>query len=106
MSTTAERNAETSKREVQRFHAVPKGGRFFAYVDERGSASCHGRVTTWTGDTLALIVWKGARYRCPAFGGFGSERQNFRAQDPVTGALWSGTYYCSSGNYCRLRRIQ
>jgi hypothetical protein len=72
--------------------------RYFAYVGIDGS------ITTWTGHKLSASVSWGREYQMPAFGGFPTTRQNFR-MIATNGREYSGTYYKSSGDYCRMKRI-
>lgn len=72
--------------------------RYFAYYN---AARVTHEITTWTGDTLAKVVWRGLAYRS----GFGGKRINFRAQG-IDGHLYAGTYFTSSGSYVRMRRIK
>jgi hypothetical protein len=63
------------------------------------------RVTTFMGDLLATITERGPKYKIPAFGGFPSERRNFRARG-IDGHIYAGVAYVSSGDYCRMRRVK
>lgn len=103
MSTVDERNAATSRAEVEAFK-VDEPGPYFAYWKAasgfpnprelvRGD-----KITTWTGETLATLLWAGDRFRSS----FGDERQNFRALG-INGATYSGTAYLSAGDYVRMR---
>lgn len=96
-------NSERSRLEILDFIADPPS-KLFAYVQEQGHARSLAFVTTWTGDTLATVTWQGDPYSCPAFGR-SSERVNFRAVG-VNGVSYSGIYYKSSGNYCRLTKTK
>lgn len=94
-------NSERSRLEVLEFIAAPPE-KAFAYIKE--TSALLWAVTTWTGDTLATVTWSGMPYKCPAFGQQ-SECVNFRAVG-INGATYSGIYYKSAGNYCRLRRVK
>lgn len=91
-----EQNRRTSQREVECFKLGMKQ-RWFAYM---GKDCTH--ITTWVGDVLAEVTWLGDPYKCPAFGGFGSTRVNFRARG-IDGRNWYGTFYLSSGDYVRMQ---
>lgn len=54
---------------------------------------------TWLGHRLADVTWLGQPYR----DGFGGLRQNLHATG-IDGHSYYGTYFLSSGDYCRLRR--
>lgn len=73
-------------------------GSYFAYYN--GNAAQH-LITTWMGDTLARVTWRGMPYRA----GFGGTRINFRALG-IDGKTYAGTYFTSSGNYVRMKRIK
>jgi len=87
------------------------GGAYFCYAQPQGIGFHWSRryqqlrggdlLTCWTGRELARVTWAGNPYRCPAIGG-SSVRQNFRARG-IDGRDWAGTYYTSSGDYCRMR---
>lgn len=62
-------------------------------------------IVNWMGAVLAEILHQGGSYRSPAFGGRGSERVNFRALG-IDGHTYSGTYYKSSGDYVRMKRVK
>lgn len=99
-------NAQRSRLEVLDFIADPPD-RYFAYVktERIGEHSTGERivsVTTWTGDKLsAEILTEGADFRSS----FGDTRCNFRFR-AINGATYSGTYYKSAGDYCRLRKMK
>jgi hypothetical protein len=107
MSTTDERNAATSRAEVAAFMAdVPE--RHFAYAATQRSGfdttvrlHVGDEITTWTGDKLAQVC----DARQPFRDSFGGIRQNFRAR-AINGATYSGTFYLSSGDYVRMRKVK
>lgn len=82
--------------------------RMFAYVRVhrcRDSCNCltlRADVTDWEGNKLGT-AHLGLSYRVPAFGGWFSERQSMDVT-LTDGSKWYGTYYKSSGDYCRLRK--
>lgn len=92
--TTDEANMARSLVEVADWCREPPT-RYFAYVDE-GSRT----ITTWMGHVLGHVtfglVWRDS---------FGSKRQSIRVRG-TNGANYSGTYYMSSGNYCRIRKVK
>lgn len=92
-----EANKLRSENEVLRFREGQEES-YFAYLS---AASMHTKITTWMGDELARVVWRGQEYTSPAYG-MPSKRQNFRALG-IDGRLWSGTYFCSSGTYVRMK---
>jgi len=59
-------------------------------------------ITTWLGTHIATHVELGPVYKIPAFGGWPSSRQSVRCR--INGVQYHGTYYKSSGNYCRLQK--
>lgn len=62
------------------------------------------RVTTWTGDTLGFVLEAGPQFTSPGFG-FGSTRRTFSALC-LDGHYYTGTYYVSSGDYVRMKRVK
>ena len=81
--------------------------RYFAYVAYSGRAemikpiriqSQVYEVTTWTGQPLGN-AWLGKPYR----DNFGGTRQSITVH-AINGAKYHGTYYKSSGDFCRLTR--
>lgn len=98
-------NADRSRLEVLDFMAEPPE-RYFAYckTEKRSVARPSPRIlylTTFTGDKLASIVWEGDDFK----DNFGGTRCHFCALG-VNGVKYSGTYYKSAGDYCRLRRVK
>lgn len=88
-------NEERSQLEVRRF-MLEKPERYFMYIT-RNSAG------TWTAQNLGSVTF-GREYKCPAFG-----RASVRV--PVTikainGETYVGTYYKSSGDYARVKRVK
>ena len=69
--------------------------RYFSYVNEDNKT-----MTTWTGEVLGKIV-NYTPYRCPAFGSM-SRRVAIRVK-AINGREYYGTYYKSSGDYCRVK---
>jgi len=98
-TSTDEKNAATSKREVAEFKANQSPGKYFAYM-----SGDHKRITTWTGDKLADVTFYGQPYKVPAFG-WPSTRVNFRAKG-IDGRNWAGTYFESSGSYVRMSPVK
>src|SRR5690348_1144288 len=94
MTSTDERNRETSAREVAEFISNPPA-RYMAYI-----SSDHKRVITWMGDTLGTIT-RYSEYRTPTFG-WPSTRAAIRVRG-INGREYFGTFYVSSGDYCRLQ---
>ena len=99
-------NEERSAIEVYEFERRTEAGPYFAYIGHSKGRESLGpaTVSTFTGDKLADIIDTGKPYRCPAFGR-SSTRQNFRARG-IDGRIWSGTFYKSSGDYCRMRPVK
>jgi len=62
-TSTDEKNAATSKREVAQFKAGKGSGKYFAYMSNDRK-----HITTWTGDKLADVTYYGSPYKMPAFG--------------------------------------
>lgn len=106
MSTAVDkRNAATSRREVRSFKR-DKPTRYFAYhaparLSELRNGEVGRRITTWTGDDLARVTWKGDVYRS----NFGDRRQAFRAL-AVNGCTYSGVTYLDAGDYVRMRKVK
>lgn len=103
-------NGARSRLEVLDFIADPPT-RYFAYVQDvpgmspaarsLGLTPKLARVITWIGDTLANVTWTGDAWR----DNFGGERVPFRCE-AINGLSYSGVYYKSAGNYCRLRLLK
>lgn len=86
-------NEASSLCEVYRvFHEKPR--RLFAYVNVEKR-----QVITWCGDVLGIATL-GPVYEVPAFGR-PSKRQSITLSC-MNGLTYYGTYYTSSGDYCRL----
>jgi hypothetical protein len=64
-----------------------------------------GAITTWTGVKLGTVLSTGREYRVPTRGVLPSVRVPFRARG-IDDQLYSGTFYKSSGDYVRMRRIK
>lgn len=94
-------NEQRSQLEVLDFIAdSPK--RVFAYIKEiNGRLSF---VTTFMGGTLATITWAGEDFHVWGFGQK-STRANFRCVG-INGRTYSGTYFKSSGSYCRMKEVK
>lgn len=86
-------NEERSQAEVAAFRAR-KYTKYFAYWKDTNSGAI---ITTWMGDKLADVTWRGSVYNSAWF----SRRVNFRAKG-IDGRMWHGIYYLSSGNYVRM----
>lgn len=99
-TTVEESNRAASRAEVEAFRLGAKGP-YFAYW-HKAKQGGYPYITTWMGDRLATVYWRGANYYCSAFGGWPSERVNFCAKG-IDGREWYGTYYKSSGTYVRMR---
>ena len=92
-------NAERSRVEVWRF-LDDKPRTYFAYVKEPKLGQRFALITTWTGDVIGHTTHYGASYRC----GFGypySTRRSLVVKG-YNGLTYWGTYFESSGDYCRL----
>lgn len=100
------KNWETSTKEVENFKAGKHGNNsYFAYFQETKENCEDELIVTWMGDLIAWVVQRFPAYKVPVFGGFPSLRQNFRAEG-IDGHMYSGTYYVSSGNYVRMKRVK
>jgi hypothetical protein len=98
MSTmTDQKNAETSRAEVEAFHAE-QPDRYFAYHSGTNGVGWH--LTTWTGDTLAYVDSVGQTWRS----NLGDLRQSFRARTSH-GVVYSGVAYLDAGGYVRMRKV-
>lgn len=102
---TEAKNRETSRNEVAAWIA-DKPQRYFAYVKEREnterigcsvSTAIRGELTTCMGDKLGYI-YGGKPYR----DNFGAYRVSIDVVG-TNGVLYYGTYYRSSGSYCRIK---
>lgn len=87
-------NDEISALEVWEFEH-DKPGKYFAYVDKEIR-----RITTWTGDLLGFITWS-SRWQS----NFGDRRVSIRVK-AINGLTYSGTFFESAGDYCRLRVVK
>jgi hypothetical protein len=90
-------NAERSAIELFEF-CRDKPDRYFLYINEEKCVA-----GTWPGDVLGTVTF-GREYKSPAFGGWPSTRVPVTI-DAVNGCKYTGTYYKSSGNYARVRRM-
>lgn len=96
-------NEETSALELYEFVTF-KPSALFAYVHlEKPSAFDAGDryITTWQGDRLGTITYIGYAYRS----NFGDTRRSIKIR-AINGLIYSGTYYESSGDYCRVRALK
>lgn len=111
-------NEEKSAVEVYEFVQNPPD-RYFAYVKgvkfewRPNPSQCGARnipaltdwrggiVTTWTGDKLGDVVAVGDLHR----GNMGDVRIPLRVKG-INGVTYSGIFYASTGDYCRLRRVK
>lgn len=93
ISSVDDRNAETSRLEVEAFKTDTPGP-YFAYLSGN-------RITTWTGDLLALVTWKGTPWR----NNLGDTRQAFNAEG-INGTRYAGVAYVSAGDYVRMRPVK
>lgn len=96
MFSVNDHNRIQSAREVNEWNSVPPL-RYFAYVDEKRR-----KLVTWMGDVLGDIQL-GYSYTVNSFGRLRENvRQSIRVR-ATNGQWYSGTYYASSGNYCRIK---
>ena len=101
-SSVDQQNRITSQCEVAEFKSNPPE-RYFAYVKE-ADGICPAHITTWMGDLLGTARL-GTPYKVWGFGGNSSTRQSIRVK-AINGREYYGTYYRSSGDYCRLRVVK
>jgi hypothetical protein len=87
-------NVERSELEIFEF-CRDKPDRYFLYIEEGNSTA-----TTFMGDCLGTVQF-GMKYR----DNFGGKRQPVRIE-AINGETYSGTYYKSSGNYARVRKVK
>lgn len=88
-------NDERSALEVYEFcRDLPAD--YFCYVDTASN-----RVTTWPGQTLGRIVAWGQ----PFTSNMGDKRRYLRVA-AINGLTYGGYYYCSSGDYARLKMLK
>jgi hypothetical protein len=88
-------NDERSRLEVYLFVTDPPE-KYFAYVYEIDGVPAS--ITTWTGEIIGRVTTVFRTHRS----GFGDKRVNFRAK-MIDGRTYSGTFYKSAGDYCRLK---
>ena len=95
------RNSITSAHEVYEWMSNPPAT-YFAYVkvthDRQGYGA--GVLTTWTGDVLGA-VHLGRRFHT---GGFARSTRRSVTVIGTNGVKYHGTYFESSGDYCRIKR--
>ena len=74
--------------------------KYFTYVATKTADAWRCNVTTWTGQYLGTgrlgPVWRDS---------FGGKRQSIRFIG-INGHTYSGTYFTSSGDYCRVKRVK
>lgn len=93
-------NIATSAREVAEWKANPPTT-YFAYVKVAVVATGgRGTITTWMGDVLGACVL-GPEWR----DNFGGRRRSLYI-DGNNGTAYTGTYFASAGDYCRIRRVK
>jgi hypothetical protein len=96
-------NSITSAHEVYEWLQHPPT-RYFAYVkvtrNAQGYSTGSGVLTTWTGDILGTVQL-GRRY---STGGFARSTRRSITVVGTNGVKYHGTYYESSGDYCRIKR--
>jgi hypothetical protein len=90
-------NEEVSELEVFDFERN-RPPSLFAYYDKSMT-----KVTTWTGQKLGDIVWKGTVYRTGWWPGARKQRVRVRA---ITGDTYAGPCEMDAGTYCRLRKVR
>jgi len=89
-------NEERAELETHEFVASPPE-RVFAYVKETAGRYFHGTVTGFMGNAFGEC-YLGSSWR----DNFGGTRRAVRLQ-AINGKTYVGTFYKSSGDYCRLR---
>lgn len=89
-------NEERSELEMFEFMRN-RPDRYFAYYDKDMS-----KVTTWMGQKLGDIIWRGQVYKTGWWPGARKQRVRVRA---VTGDTYAGPCELDAGNYCRLRKV-
>ena len=85
-------NDYQSALEVYEFLEDPPD-KYFAYVDEKEM-----RLITWTGQTLGKIIKMGGKFK----GNMGDDRITIIVKG-INGREYYGTYYCSAGDYARIK---
>ena len=91
-------NIRRSVREVQLWKSE-KPQRYLAYVSQVEHMGAHftrGKLTTWMGDTLGVV-----QFRNEWTDNFGGKRVSIVVVGN-NGVRYHGTYYKSSGDYCRI----
>ncbi len=89
-------NDERSELEMFEF-TRNRPDRYFAYYDQTMS-----KVTTFTGQKLGDITWKGQIYKTGW--GQGARKQRVRVR-AITGDTYAGPCELDAGTYCRLRKV-
>jgi len=88
-------NDERGQMEVYEFVTdIPK--KYFAYVHCEGERPI--AITTWPGDNLGMIIGRGLPY----YSNMGDKRVNIRVK-AINGREYTGIYFQSAGDYCRLK---
>jgi hypothetical protein len=88
-------NDELSALEVFEF-CRDKPDNYFLYISKNQLFA-----TTWVGEKLGTVVQMGK----PWSDNFGGTRVHIRIS-AINGAVYSGTYYKSSGDYARVKRVR
>lgn len=73
-------------------------------IDNRITPLSGAQITTWLGTVVSEKCSVGTYYSCPGFYGQCSKRRPVNCT--IFGVKYYGTYFESSGNYCRLRRAK
>jgi len=93
-------NEDRTKIEIYEFVNNPPN-RYFAYVKRLETNTRTARITTWTGELLGVATL-GQAYETPAFGRT-SKRVPVLKFKAINGKSYYGTFFESSGDYCRLK---
>ncbi len=101
LRTVDYQNKVRSAREVRLWHTDPPDN-YFAYVKVEGCSrdGRRGRIITWMGDPLGDCTL-GRAWR----DNFGGLRRSIRCVG-TNGVTYSGTYFHSAGDYCRIKRVK
>ena len=85
--------------------AVKLGGKACPICRKPVSQDAYNRtcdITTWLGTPVGTHVAIGRQYQTPTYDGWPSKRRSVSCR--IFGVKYYGTYYESSGDYCRLRK--
>lgn len=95
-------NKERSKLELFEFMR-DKPDRYFVYVtrDKSPNALRPWKVATWMGDLLGHNLVVGDEYTS----NMGDKRRSIWF-DGINGERYSGTFFCSAGDYARIRKVR